>query len=199
MYFSPVLLPDVTYFMEIISCRVYAAWSLWHKATGKAQSSKLKDQTLSSFHFWIFGKVQSQTCYFCHTSARPVDQNIWALLVIKLPMIGSTSRVWSPLVIDLRLQSALGLVSVRCHQTHHTTTDRCRQRHVKLSNPYPLINRESECLWTFPNKAYQCSKNHITQWWENVIKHYFWKEVELAKENKIMHINMQEHHKKAIW
>lgn len=140
MYFSPVLLPDVTYFMEIVSCRVfgYAAWSRWHKATGKAQRSN-KDQ----HHFWIFGTVQSQTCYFCHTSARPVDQNIWALLVIKLPMIGSTSRVWPPSVIDLRLQSALGLVSVRCHQTHHTTTDQCRQRHVKLSNPYPLINRES--------------------------------------------------------
>lgn len=110
---------------------------------GTKRLVKLKDQTLSSFHFWIFGTVRSQTCYFCHTSARPVDQNIWALLVIKLPMIGSTSRVWPPLVIDLRLQSALGLVSVRCHQTHHTTTDRCRQRHVKLSNPYPLINRES--------------------------------------------------------
>lgn len=69
IYFSPVLLPDVTNFMEIVSCRVfgYAAWSLWHKATGK-------DQTLSSFHFWIFGKVRSQTCYFCHTSARPADQ-----------------------------------------------------------------------------------------------------------------------------
>lgn len=69
VHFSPVLLPDVTDFMEIVSCRVfgYAAWSLWHKATGK-------DQTLCSFHFWIFGKVRSQTCYFCHTSARPADQ-----------------------------------------------------------------------------------------------------------------------------
>lgn len=32
---------------------------------------------------------------------------------------------------------------------------------TRESKPSPLINRESlECLWTFPNKAQQCSKNH---------------------------------------
>lgn len=69
MSFSPVLLPDVTYFMEIASCRVfgYAAWSLWHKATGKAQRSNTQQFPL--LDFWDGAKpnllLLSHKCTAC--------------------------------------------------------------------------------------------------------------------------------------